>query len=243
MRITRIISSNIEGNLRVLKHTPFKSLVKKNELLSDFGHDANPYPGIKGAYESATTSGRGAVLGFFNKYAVALHGENRHYSTLPNGSEQVTEIYQRHDGSILIRAGISGGVEKYSMLVNSDGDVVINAKGSHTETIDGAETKTVGGKIILNAQGGGADALKIIGGVTIDGPLHVTGNISTDANLLVAGTSTLTGAVTATTSIELAGTDLETHIDEHTHNYFDQDRWSTFVLDQDRETDPPTQQI
>ena len=153
MRITRIISSNIEANLRVLKHTPFKNLVKNNELLSDFGHDANPYPGIKGAYESATTSGRGAVLGFFNKYAVALHGENRHYSTLPDGSEQVTEIYQLNEGSILIRAGIVGGTEKYSLLINPDGTV--------DET---TPLKTLTGD------------LKVIGDMILNGLLTVNGN-------------------------------------------------------------------
>ena len=159
MRITRIISSNIEANLRVLKHSPFKDLIKNNELLSDFGHDANPYPGIKGAYESATTSGRGAVLGFYNKYAVALHGENRHYSTLPDGSEQVTEIYQLNDGSILIRAGIVGGTEKYSLLVNADGTVdettpIKTLTGDMTQTGDmqiNGKLTVIGAEAVLQA--------------------------------------------------------------------------------------------
>ena len=139
MRITRIISSSIKNGLRVLKHSPFKGLIKNNEILSDFGVDANPYPGIKGAHESATTSGRGAVIGFFNKFIAALSGERRTYSTLPDGSEIVTEIFQLNNGAILIRAAITGGSELYSMLIDTDGTVV-----------EVTPLKTITGDIIIN---------------------------------------------------------------------------------------------
>ena len=123
MRITSVISSAILKGLRVFTHSPHSDVIKTNEQLSPFGLDANPHPGIKGAIQPATTTGRGAILGFFNKFVAALYGERRMYSTLPDGSEIVTEIFQFNNGSMMIRAGIDGGEEKYSLFIDSDGTV------------------------------------------------------------------------------------------------------------------------
>lgn len=139
MRITKIISSIIKNGLRVLTHKPYGDVTKNNELLSPFGLDANPYPNIKGAQHAGTTNGRGVISGFFNKFLDALSGERRMYSTLPDGTEIVTEIFQLNNGSILIRGGISGGVEKYSLLIDNDGTV-------SEEVI----LKTITGNIVIN---------------------------------------------------------------------------------------------
>ena len=158
MKYVGIISDKINEQHRVLTHSPYKGVTFTNNLLSGFGVDANPYPGIKGAVIPATTHGRGAIIGFLNKYNVALPGERRTYSTNPDGSAQVSEIYQLNDGSILIRGGMDGGTEKYSMLIDPDGnvtesfglktltgDVVINGNLVVNGIITGDEVKTGAG--------------------------------------------------------------------------------------------------
>lgn len=143
IRYTGIISANIEQQFRVLKHAPYQGVTLTNNLLSSFGLDANPYPGIKGAITPATTHGRGAVIGFLNKYNTALPGERRTYSTNPDGSAQVSEIYQLNDGSILIRGGIVSnggeGAENYAMLIDPDGNI--------TESFG---LKTMTGDVVVN---------------------------------------------------------------------------------------------
>jgi hypothetical protein len=139
IRYTGIASTNIEQQFRVLKHAPYQGVTLTNNLLSSFGLDANPYPGIKGAVTPATTHGRGAVMGFLNKYNAACPGERRTYSTNPDGSAQVSEIYQLNDGSILIRGGISEGAEKYAMLIDPDGNI--------TESFG---LKTLTGDVVIN---------------------------------------------------------------------------------------------
>ena len=172
MNITKVISTLIKNGLRVITHKPYGNVTKNNELLSSFGLDVNPPPGIKGAQQAATTNGRGAILGFFNKFLASLYGERRMYSTLPDGSEIVTEIFQLNDGSILIRAGIVEGSEKYSMLIDADGSVA--------ETVT---QKTITGNVVVN------------GSLTINGSLIINGidigthkhNYTDDGNPLVTG--------------------------------------------------------
>lgn len=164
MRLTKVISTSIVKGLQVIKHAMFKDVTNQNELISDFGVDANPYPNIKGAHQSATTSGRGGIIGFFNKFVAALHGERRMYSTLPDGSEIVTEIFQMKDGSILMRAGIIGGVEKYSLLIDPGGGI--------TET---TTLKTLTGNMVINGNltvNGVLTATQILTTAGIDSDLH-----------------------------------------------------------------------
>ena len=123
MRLTKIISSVISNGKRILKHARWGGVINENEQLSSFGLDATPPPGTKGAHQPATTSGRGVILGFFNRFFAALSGERRMYSTLQDGSKIVTEIFQFNNGAILIRAGIIDGIEKYNLLIDSDGTV------------------------------------------------------------------------------------------------------------------------
>ena len=159
MKYAKIISTNINAQHRLLTHQAYKGVTGVNEVLADFGVDAAPYPGIMAAIVSATTSGRGAVHGFFNKYNVAIDGERRTYSTKPDGSEQVSEIYQLNDGSILIRGGIEGGAEKYAMLIDPDGNI--------TESFG---LKTMTGDVVIN------------GSLTVNGDL-VGGTIKTAAGI------------------------------------------------------------
>ena len=151
MRLTKVISTTIQNVSRVIKHATHGTVSKTNELISSFGLDANPYPGIKAAIEAATTQGRGAIIDFFNKFNAALYGERRMYSTLADGTEIVTEIFQMNDGSILMRAGIEGGEEKYSLLIDPGGDVM--------ET---ASLKTLTGN------------MKLIGDFEVDGTITAT---------------------------------------------------------------------
>lgn len=152
MRLTKVISTVIQNGLLVIKHATHGTVSKTNELLSPFGLDANPYPGIKAAIQAATTQGRGAIMGFFSKHnGKSLYGERRMYSTLADGTEIVTEIFQMNDGSILMRAGIEGGEEKYSLLIDPGGDV--------TET---ASLKTLTGN------------MKLIGNLEVQGTIKAT---------------------------------------------------------------------
>jgi hypothetical protein len=156
MQYTRIISSNINNTLRVLLHERHKGNIANNEILSGFGVDASPYPGIKAIFAPTTSQGRGAIMGFVNRENKALDGERRMSSYLPDGSEEVTELYQLNDGSILIRAGIEGGTEKYSLLINPDGSVQ-----------EATPLKTIDGDMELNG------TIDINGDVTIDAPVKI----------------------------------------------------------------------
>lgn len=125
MNITKIISSTIQKALLVLKHSPFNKVIRTNELLSPFGLDANPFPGIKGAVLSATSKGRGAIIGFFNKFVSAAPGEIRIYSTDPAGNGIVTEIHFKNDGTMTIKAAIPGGGPLFDMTVDAAGNVTV----------------------------------------------------------------------------------------------------------------------
>lgn len=126
MKITRIISTAIKSALRVIKHTPFKGVTRTNELLAPFGLDSNPYPGIKGAVLSATSKGRGVILGVFNKFMLAAYGECRTFSTDAAGNAIVTEIHQKNDGTITVKAAIPGG-PLFELEIDASGNVAITS--------------------------------------------------------------------------------------------------------------------
>lgn len=156
MRFTRIISTDVNNQLRILLHQRHKGHTATNEAISGFGVDASPYSGIKAVYDPTTSAGRGVVLGYINRENKALDGERRTSSYLPDGSEEVTEVYQLNDGSILIRAGIEGGTEKYSLLINADGSV---QEATPLKTIDG--DMEINGDVDIN------------GDVTVDAPAKI----------------------------------------------------------------------
>ena len=143
MKITRIISTIVKA-LLILKHTPFNGVTRTNELLSPFGLDANPYPGIKGAVLSATSKGRGAVIGFFNKFVRAAPGERRMYSTDSAGNAIVTEIYQKNDGTIVITVN-SGATLNGDLTVTDDLVVGLIDFLTHTHAYDDSGTPKVTG--------------------------------------------------------------------------------------------------
>lgn len=127
MNITKVISTTIRNGLRVIKHSPFKGVIRTNELLTPFGLDSNPPPGLKGIVASTTSKGRGAILGFFNKLLFSALGEYRTYSTDSAGNAIVTEIHQKNDGTITVKAAIPGGGPLFEMEINASGNVNITS--------------------------------------------------------------------------------------------------------------------
>jgi len=198
MKIIKVISSAIKSGLRVITHSPFSDVLKTNEQLTPFGLDANPYPGSKGMQAPAGTSGRGGVIGFFCKYLFSKYGERRMFSTLPDGSDQVTEIYQLNNGAILIRTGIVNGAEKYSMLIDSDGTVA-----------ELTPKKTLTGDLELNGD------MVQNGNKELNGNLNVNGNINC-TGIITAPTVTVSGTLSGGIVL-FGGKDAGTH----THPYTD----------------------
>lgn len=204
MKITRVISSIIKNGVRVITHSPFQSVTRNNELISPFGVDANPYPGIKAAVQSTTSKGRGGILGFFNKFLIALFGEYRTYSTDPAGNAIVTEIYQKNDGSLSIKAAIDGA-PAFTFIIDTNGNLsIVTPKTTHTGDID------IVGDLDIDGN------LNVSGDVDIDGTLTVEGLFTLNDNAIINGNLTVNGNAEVTGTLDINGIDFASH----THLYF-----------------------
>ena len=194
MNITKVIGSKIVKGLRVITHNPFKGVTRNNELASPFGVDANPYPGIKSVVQSATSKGRGAILGFFNKFLLAAFGEYRTYSTDAAGNAIVTEIHQKNDGSLSIKAAINGS-PAFEFIIDTNGDLsIVTPKTTHTGNLD----------IVGN--------LDVLGNVKIDGTLEVDGLFTLNDNAIINGNFTVNGNAEVTGTLDINGIDFASHI-------------------------------
>ena len=185
MRITRIITSSIVKGLRVLKHSPFRGVTRTNELLSPFGFDSNPYPGIKGAIQSATTKGRGVILGIFNKFIKADYGESRTFSTDAEGNEIKTEFHQKNDGSISLKAALAGGSPLFEIIIDPTGNIVVD---SPLAILNG--NLTINGNLVVIGSIG-AGTLAVTGALTVGGKDFTTHTHPYDDS----GTPKVTGPV------------------------------------------------
>jgi len=126
MRITLIKQTGQERGLRIAIHEPLKGKTGKNEIAAPFGIDANPYPGIKGAFMKATTAGRGLILAFINKFLLAQPGEIRIYSTDPLGNAVSASMHFKNDGTYVIEGnGTINGDLEINGNVNMTGDMDI----------------------------------------------------------------------------------------------------------------------
>ena len=198
MNITKVIGSKILNGLRVIIHNPFKGVTRNNELASPFGVDANPYPGIKSVVQSATSKGRGAILGFFNKYLKSIHGEYRTFSTDAAGNAIVTEIWQKNDGSLIINAAINGS-PAFEFVIDVNGNLsIVTPKTTHTGNLD-----IVGD-------------LAVSGNVQIDGTLTVDGLFTLNDDADINGKLTVNGNAEVTETLDINGIDFASH----THLYF-----------------------
>ncbi len=147
MNITRVIETAIDTFLTIT-HSTFNRVIRTNKLLSPFGLDSNPYPGIKGGILSATSRGRGAVIGFLNKFVGTASGEIRLFSTDAAGNAIVAKVHLKNDGTIEVLVGTDMTLNG-NLIINGDltvtGNLVVDGIdfGTHAHGYDDSGTPKV----------------------------------------------------------------------------------------------------
>jgi len=150
MRLTKIKSTASKRGLRIAIHEPLKGKASENEIASPFGIDANPYPGIKGAFVRATTAGRGLIMAFINRFLATQPGEIRIYSTDATGNAVSASMHFKNDGSYVIEGqGTINGDLEINGNIDMTGDLDIEGNINMTN----GDITVTGGDVIADGIG------------------------------------------------------------------------------------------
>jgi hypothetical protein len=103
LTLVKTISTRIDSTKRRLQKFLGLGLkdVKENFLISPFGVDSHAVKDMIAVYSATTELGKGVVIGYINKNALAEVGGTRLYSTNAQGDEQFY-VYLRANGKIEI---------------------------------------------------------------------------------------------------------------------------------------------
>jgi hypothetical protein len=101
LTLVKTISTKIDSTKRRLQKFLGLGLsdVKENFLIAPFGVDSHSVKDMVAVYGSTNELGKGVVIGYINKNAIAEIGGTRFYSTNANGAEQFY-IYLRNTNNL-----------------------------------------------------------------------------------------------------------------------------------------------